>query len=715
MTFPDFLKIAVLPIRNLLEFNTSQENNLRFSGGVEAGFIQVLSNSLEFEYQLLVPEDGEWGRLEADGTWNGMIGMVHRGEADLAIGHLTITQSRRNVVDFLPYAIEENTFATNLNNRFLSKPSFYLAPFQLHVWISCLLVLCLMPLVFRFLMEKKVPIRKLYLSMFGIFFSHPLTFSITDIKDKILLLTWFIFALILSSSYRSILLSSLTVPLPDYGVRTIQELASAITAGKFRATTSLGSVDKELLKTSEDEALKIIGEHIIEEEWMSNNIVEAPKIKPSTAVLGPRFHFLLQYGEAPFTTKLLFKETVSFWIVGLAVRKNFCCKKELASHIGGVVSNGIYQKVYQDELYKAQLNVMSIKEGRLVEARGLSMFDLSELRRFSKEGSILEIATLSSVSKFSRDLYFVFNGAEEENAVLQWKDICAVSEVFWSTQVNRSTHCWVFAVFNTTTTHQIDGTRTKIWRSIQCAFRVHGRSGSAQHRGYEEAFSKNEFLGRPPQSAFSLFGTKSEFQEAILLIWGSVKRQLKDTYRKKSVGFLQAIESHNGQPFPIYKYLTPSLSNNICSIIFGKRYSYDDPERQDLDFNLDAVIKCMAQTAVHIFFPWIKHVPFLLRFFDFETGVKAYKYTKDLVERKIQEHKETLEPESIRDLIDGYLIEMDRKSKEDPNTTFTEEILTETVLDTFGAGSESVRTSISWCIYTMAAYPEVQRKVHCEI
>lgn len=32
----------------------------------------------------------------------------------------------------------------------------------------------------------------------------------------------------------------------------------------------------------------------------------------------------------------------------------------------------------------------------------------------------------------------------------------------------------------------------------------------------KEAFSKNEFLGRPPQSAFSLVGTKSEFQVDIL-------------------------------------------------------------------------------------------------------------------------------------------------------------------------------------------------------
>lgn len=377
MKFPDFLKIAVLPLRHLTEFNTSFGDGLRFSEGVEARFIDILSNSLGFEYQLLVPEDGEWGRQEDDGAWTGMLGMVHREEVDVAIGHLTVTQSRQSAVDFLPYTVEENTFATNLNNRFLPKPSFYLAPFQMHVWISCLIILGLMPLVFRFVMEKKVSMQKLYFSMFGIILSHPLTFSVTDIKDRILFFTWFTFALVLSSSYRTILLSSLTVPLPDNGVRTIKELAASITAGKYKVTTSLGSVDKELLNTSQDEALKIIANHITEEKWISDNIVEAPKnFKSSTAVLGPRFFFLLEYGEAPHTTKFLFKETVSFWVVGLAVRKTFCCKEKLANHIGRIVSSGIYHKLYQDELFRAQLNLKT-NESKFVEAKGLSIFDLS--------------------------------------------------------------------------------------------------------------------------------------------------------------------------------------------------------------------------------------------------------------------------------------------------------------------------------------------------
>lgn len=44
-----------------------------------------------------------------------------------------------------------------------------------------------------------------------------------------------------------------------------------------------------------------------------------------------------------------------------------------------------------------------------------------------------------------------------------------------------------------------------------------------------------------------------------------------------------------------------------------------------------------------------------------------------------------------------------------------EDTLTGTLMDLFGAGSETVRTSILWCIYTMAAYPEVQARVQKEM
>ncbi|GIZ01608.1 acetoacetyl-CoA synthetase [Caerostris extrusa] len=109
-----------------------------------------------------------------------------------------------------------------------------------------------------------------------------------------------------------------------------------------------------------DESLQIIGEHITEEDWLTggsgNKIVVAPsKFDDFTAVLGPRFFFLLEYGQEPYATKRIFKETISFWNVGLAVRKQFCCKEELIKYIARILNNGILEKLYGDELFKTKL------------------------------------------------------------------------------------------------------------------------------------------------------------------------------------------------------------------------------------------------------------------------------------------------------------------------------------------------------------------------
>ncbi len=40
------------------------------------------------------PPDGKWGSQEANGSWNGMVGMLHRGEVDMALGPLGITRAR---------------------------------------------------------------------------------------------------------------------------------------------------------------------------------------------------------------------------------------------------------------------------------------------------------------------------------------------------------------------------------------------------------------------------------------------------------------------------------------------------------------------------------------------------------------------------------------------------------------------------------------------
>ncbi|GBO39772.1 Cytochrome P450 2B19 [Araneus ventricosus] len=80
----------------------------------------------------------------------------------------------------------------------------------------------------------------------------------------------------------------------------------------------------------------------------------------------------------------------------------------------------------------------------------------------------------------------------------------------------------------------------------------------------------------------------------------------------------------------------------------------------------------------------------------------------------MEEHEATLDPNNIRDFIDGYLLEIEKR-KADLNTTFKKDILIDVARGFFGAGSETVRVTVDWMLLVCAAFPEVKKRIQAEI
>ncbi|CAL1272910.1 unnamed protein product [Larinioides sclopetarius] len=190
-----------------------------------------------------------------------------------------------------------------------------------------------------------------------------------------------------------------------------------------------------------------------------------------------------------------------------------------------------------------------------------------------------------------------------------------------------------------------------------------------------------------------------------------IEEQMQDEIKH----FQEVLKSFKGQPIDLAARFTPSMSNNINTLIFGKRYDYDDPERKTLDENLDEISKISGQTATHIFFPWIKRVPFLLNWLGFEKGFKLFKVSEEIFRKQVEEHKKTLDRKIIRDFIDSYLVEMEHRENKQEKTSLGDEELVGLVTGLFSASTEIVRVSIEWLMYTMASFPDVQKKVQKEI
>jgi ionotropic glutamate receptor len=112
------------------------EGNDRFEGYC-VELIQRIQKQLGYKYELELVADGKNGNFDKEkNEWNGLIGEIIKGKADLAIADLTITYDRKKVVDFTtpfmnlgigilftkPVPKEKNLFS-------------FLDPFTTAVWI----------------------------------------------------------------------------------------------------------------------------------------------------------------------------------------------------------------------------------------------------------------------------------------------------------------------------------------------------------------------------------------------------------------------------------------------------------------------------------------------------------------------------------------------------------------------------------------------------
>lgn len=241
----------------------------------------------------------------------------------------------------------------------------------------------------------------------------------------------------------------------------------------------------------------------------------------------------------------------------------------------------------------------------------------------------------------------------------------------------------------------------------------------------KDAFAQDAFVGRPPESPFDLKKATLETGAFNGLAWkeqrrfslhmlkdlGFGKSHMEDMMKEEIGDLLDHFESTGGRPISPRTVLSPSMSNNIALLVYGKRRKYDDPVRIEMDKTLTESAAAAGQVAWQMFFPWVTKLLRVLRFGREGAVQKVLNKSRALALNEIAEHKETLDENNVRDYIDGYLLEI--KKRNDP--AFCEEVLEDMIGTFFGAGSETVRLSMDWLMLTMAAHTDVQRKVQAEI
>ncbi|XP_075989174.1 ionotropic receptor 8a [Anticarsia gemmatalis] len=106
--------------------------------------IQRLSETMSFDYEIVSPKSGDFGRKLPNGTWDGVVGDLMRGETDIAISALTMTAEREEVIDFVAPYFEQTGILIVIRKPIRKTSLFkFMTVLRTEVWLSIVAALVL--------------------------------------------------------------------------------------------------------------------------------------------------------------------------------------------------------------------------------------------------------------------------------------------------------------------------------------------------------------------------------------------------------------------------------------------------------------------------------------------------------------------------------------------------------------------------------------------
>ncbi|KAK3608637.1 hypothetical protein CHS0354_042638 [Potamilus streckersoni] len=189
--------------------------------------------------------------------------------------------------------------------------------------------------------------------------------------------------------------------------------------------------------------------------------------------------------------------------------------------------------------------------------------------------------------------------------------------------------------------------------------------------------------------------------------FGVGKKSLEERIQDEACILADELESYGGQPRDIRKILQRAVANIIAGIIYGSRLDYGDPDFLRLIQNIDTIFAIQSGNLPENVLPFLAYLPN-------SKGRKilnAYDDMSRYAKRRIKEHRETFDPNNIRDFVDLYLKAEEHEDEEVVN----EENMFRVIVDLFNAGTDTTATTLVWSILYLMNNPDVQDKCQKEI
>ncbi|KAK9877493.1 hypothetical protein WA026_018604 [Henosepilachna vigintioctopunctata] len=116
-------------------FVSYANRSLKVLGGRDHRILSLIASKLNFKYRYIDPPERTQGNsISKNGSFQGVLGMIWRREADLFIGDVALTEERSNFVEFSFITLADSgAFITHAPSK-LNEALALLRPFQWEVW-----------------------------------------------------------------------------------------------------------------------------------------------------------------------------------------------------------------------------------------------------------------------------------------------------------------------------------------------------------------------------------------------------------------------------------------------------------------------------------------------------------------------------------------------------------------------------------------------------
>lgn len=118
----------------------------------------------------------------------------------------------------------------------------------------------------------------------------------------------------------------------------------------------------------------------------------------------------------------------------------------------------------------------------------------------------------------------------------------------------------------------------------------------------------------------------------------------------------------DGQPTDMAPAISVAVSNVICSILMSARFSIDDPKFRRFNYLIEEGMRLFGEIHTVDYIPTVQYFPSILtaKHKIAKNREEMQKFYQDVID----EHKRTFDPTNIRDLVDFYLVEIEKAKSE---------------------------------------------------